>query len=232
MSSKDENTTTNPPSLTAILHLLEPRPDVPRPNRVLVYEAVILYLKEACTAGTPSRSPSKVARLRATLDGYLISMASEDAVSAIVESVECRKTLFERCFNLGLASDPDLRAAWRTDGERIATLLVSIFTSKSLVEAALRLEGDAAQHFLDVVQTTLEKGYLMDPVHTGMARRMIRKLSASSGISPSSIFVTGFIGEERHPKVVQKHPPNPNLDVHELLRLNHILHLVLEAFLI
>ena len=55
-----------------------------------------------------------------------------------------------------LTNDPKLRAALRADEERIAAFLVSIFSSKSDEEAVLRLEGDSAQYFLDVVQ---EVGY-------------------------------------------------------------------------
>jgi hypothetical protein len=44
-----------------------------------------------------SRNPNEVARLRAALDGYLLSMASDSIVNAMVESLECRKTLLEVC---------------------------------------------------------------------------------------------------------------------------------------
>jgi hypothetical protein len=44
-----------------------------------------------------SRSPNEVARLRAALDGYLLSMASDSIINAMVESLECRKTLLEVC---------------------------------------------------------------------------------------------------------------------------------------
>ena len=42
-----------------------------------------------------SRIPREVAQIQATLDGYLLSMASENVVSGIAESLECRKTLLE-----------------------------------------------------------------------------------------------------------------------------------------
>jgi hypothetical protein len=38
---------------------------------------------------------NKVARLRTILDGYLLSMASDSVVSAIVGSLECRKKLLQ-----------------------------------------------------------------------------------------------------------------------------------------
>ncbi|KAJ7239949.1 hypothetical protein B0H12DRAFT_1252354 [Mycena haematopus] len=106
---------------------------------------------------------------------------------------------FQVSTKLGLADDPTLRAALRKDGERIATLLVDIFNSKSLEEVALRLKGDSAQHFLDVVQSTLDKGFSIGQEHSRMARRMICKLSASCDMLPSSLFITGVNGKDRHP---------------------------------
>ncbi|KAJ7788554.1 kinase-like domain-containing protein [Mycena olivaceomarginata] len=163
--------------------------------RILVYEALILYLKEACSAGIPGYSPREVTQIQVTLDGYLLSMASDNPVVGIVRSVEYRKTLLELSSKLGLEKDSNLRAALRKDGERITTLLLSIFTSKSLEAAVLRLEGDHAQCFLDVVQS----GFLMTPEHSRMARRIIRKLSASCDTLPTSLFITGITGKDQHP---------------------------------
>ncbi|KAF7373420.1 Kinase-like protein [Mycena sanguinolenta] len=84
-------------------------------------------------------------------------------------------------------------------GARIAALLVSIFTSQSLEDIALRLEGASAQYFLDVVQSTLDKGLLRADEHCRMARRMIRKLCASGDMLPSTLFITGITGKEQHP---------------------------------
>ncbi|KAF7373431.1 hypothetical protein MSAN_00552700 [Mycena sanguinolenta] len=84
-------------------------------------------------------------------------------VSAIVGSLESRRALLELASQLGLANDPKLRAAQRTDDERIATILVSIFDSKDEGDTVLRLEGDPAQHFLDVVQETLDKDQQSPP---------------------------------------------------------------------
>ncbi|KAJ6457350.1 hypothetical protein C8R45DRAFT_778408, partial [Mycena sanguinolenta] len=104
--------------------------------------------------------------------------------------------------DLGLASTSgsNLRKALSKDGERIVTLLVSIFTSKPLEEAVLRLEGDSAQCFLDVVQNTLDKGSSLLAQEDGrMARRLIRKLVCSSDKLPSALFITGITGKEEHP---------------------------------
>ncbi|KAF7374477.1 Kinase-like protein [Mycena sanguinolenta] len=168
------------------------------PTQILIYEDLISCLKDACDAGIPGRS-LRHAQLHTTLDGYLLSMASDNVVSGIVESVRCLKTLLELSVELGLANDSKLRMALRRDGQRIATLLRSIFASKSLEEAVLRLEGDSAQCFLDVVQDTLDKGFLLTPEDDRMARRIIRKLACRSDTLPSALFITGITGKAEHP---------------------------------
>ncbi|KAF7347164.1 PINc domain-containing protein [Mycena venus] len=169
------------------------------PIQILIYEALIFCLKEACTVGVPGRSPSEITRVRVTLDEYLLSMVSSDIVNGIIKSLECRKTLLELASDLGLANDLRLRTALRKDEERIATFLLSILTSKSAEEAVLRLEGDPAQCFLDVVQSTLDKGFLIAREHSRMAHRIIRKLSTSCDRLPSSLFITGVTGKEERP---------------------------------
>ncbi|KAJ7353293.1 kinase-like domain-containing protein [Mycena albidolilacea] len=126
-------------------------------------------------------------------------MACDDVVVAIVQSLKCRKTLLELSANLGLANEPKFRAALRTDEERIARMLVSIFTSESAEKTVLGLEGDAAQYFLDVVQGTLDKGLLIAQEHSRMAQRIIRKLAASCDRLPSSLFISGVTEKEDHP---------------------------------
>ncbi|KAJ6463328.1 kinase-like domain-containing protein [Mycena sanguinolenta] len=126
-------------------------------------------------------------------------MASNNAVSAIVGSLQSRRMLLEFSSQLGLTTDPRLRAAQRADDERIETTLVSIFNSALDEDAVLRLEGDSAQHFLDAVQGALDKGLLLAEDHSRMARRMIRKLSERCDMLPSSLFITGVSGREEHP---------------------------------
>ncbi|KAJ7490138.1 kinase-like domain-containing protein [Mycena galericulata] len=107
--------------------------------------------------------------------------------------------LLKLASKLGLTNDPSFRNALHTDEERIATHLVSIFLSKSAEEVVLNLEGESAQCFLDVVQDTLNRGFLMTPEHSRQARRIIRKLSEASDSLPSSLFITGVTGREDHP---------------------------------
>ncbi|KAJ6476320.1 kinase-like domain-containing protein, partial [Mycena sanguinolenta] len=98
-----------------------------------------------------------------------------------------------------LTNDPDLRTAIRIDEERIASLLVSIFNSKSDEQAVLRLEGNSAQDVLDVIQETLDRGFIMTQEHARMARRIVRKLSESCDSLPSSLFIVGVEGRDEHP---------------------------------
>ncbi|KAJ7442152.1 hypothetical protein B0H11DRAFT_2094674, partial [Mycena galericulata] len=158
------------------------------PSGVLLYQNSIVFLREAC-----SRSA------RQKLDGYLLSISSAGVVGAIARSLECRKILLEISSEIGLLDDLNLRKALNADERSIATLLVSIFDSKSDDEAVLRLEGDSAQCFLDVVQNTLDRGLLISPEHSSKARRIIRKLSESCDKLPSSLFITGIAGRDEHP---------------------------------
>ncbi|KAF8169191.1 kinase-like domain-containing protein [Mycena galopus ATCC 62051] len=125
-------------------------------------------------------------------------MATDSVVRAVFESLECRKTVLELSNRLELGNDPGLRTAMRADEERIATFLVSIFSSKAEEETVLRLEGDSAQHFLDVVQEMLDRGFLMKQEHTRMAFRTIRKLSELCDRLPSSLFIAGVNDRDEH----------------------------------
>ncbi|KAJ7712499.1 kinase-like domain-containing protein [Mycena metata] len=166
-------------------------------SKILIYSALLSFLRGACDARLAG--PSEVVTIRTAIDGYLLSMASDDVVVAVVESLEHRKILLEISSKLGLADDSKFRAALRTDDQGIATLLVSIFNSKSAEDAALRLQGDSAQYFLDVVQNTLDKGYILAQEHTRRAHRIIRKLSESCDMLPSSLFISGVSGCDDHP---------------------------------
>ncbi|KAJ7160881.1 kinase-like domain-containing protein [Mycena filopes] len=126
-------------------------------------------------------------------------MTSDNIITCIVQSSEHRRILLELASKLGLATNLNLRTALRAGEERIAALLVSIFSSQLQQDAVLRLEGDPAQCFLDVTQDLLDRGLLIAPEHSGMARRIVRKLSASSDRFPSSIFITGITGQEDYP---------------------------------
>ncbi|KAJ7202467.1 kinase-like domain-containing protein [Mycena haematopus] len=131
-----------------------------------------------------------------TVDECITSMTCDSVVSAIGKSGMPTESLSTE---LELTNDPKLRTAMRADEERIATFLLFIFNSKSDEETVLRLEGDSAQHFLDVVQETLDRGFIMVQEHTKMALRIIRKLSALCDKLPSSLFIVGVTGRDEHP---------------------------------
>lgn len=81
---------------------------------------------------------------------------------------------FQLSANLGLANEPKFRAALRTDEERIARMLVSIFTSESAEKTVLGLEGDAAQYFLDVVQGVITFSSVCTTLSLNFLRRWTR----------------------------------------------------------
>ncbi|KAF7326856.1 Kinase-like protein [Mycena venus] len=166
----------------------------PAPTKVLIYEALISFLKGASSLrGLNSDSVeagAKVRMLQTTVDNYMASMSSDSVVNAVVGSLECRKKLLELSSKLGLANDPKLRAALRADEKRIATISH---------DSLLRLEGDSAQHFLDVVQDTLDRGFILEQEHSRMALRIIRKLSESCDRLPSSLFIIGVNNRDEHP---------------------------------
>ncbi|KAF8183723.1 kinase-like domain-containing protein [Mycena galopus ATCC 62051] len=158
-------------------------------KKFVVYEASLSCLRDLTEASI----------LRMAVENCVASMTFDSVVSAIVESLGCRTRVLELSNELELTNDPSLRAAMRADEERIAGLLVSIFSSKSDEETVLRLEGDSAQHFLDVVQETLDRGFLMTQKHNRMALRIIRKLSESCDMLPTSLFIVGVNGRDEHP---------------------------------
>ncbi|KAJ6476335.1 kinase-like domain-containing protein [Mycena sanguinolenta] len=170
---------------------------VVRSPRILMYEASLSFLKDTCS--TQFSRISRFNELRMTVDDYILSMTFDSAVSAIVESLECRKRVLQLSTELELTNDAKLRTAIRVDEERIATLLVSILISESDEDEVLRLEGDSAQNFLDVVQETLDRGFIVAPEHTRMALRIVRKLSESCDRLPSSLFIFGVEERDEHP---------------------------------
>ncbi|KAJ7353615.1 hypothetical protein DFH08DRAFT_68766 [Mycena albidolilacea] len=157
--------------------------------KILIYEASLSFLRGACNTQT----------LRMAVDNYMASMTSNSVVDAIVKSLECRKRVLEITAQLNLTNDPKLRTALRADEEGIATILVSIFNSETDEETVLRLEGDSAQYFLDVVQEALDRGFMMAQEHNRMALRIIRKLSERCDRLPSSLFIVGVNGRDEHP---------------------------------
>ncbi|KAJ7041249.1 hypothetical protein C8F04DRAFT_918854, partial [Mycena alexandri] len=100
-------------------------------------------------------------------------------------------------FEIGVANEPDLRAALHSDEEWIATLLASTSNSRSAKEDVLLLKGESAQCFLDVAQ---DVSRCLQTYYAYLrAWRLIGKLSKLRNLFPSSFFITGITGRERHP---------------------------------
>ncbi|KAJ7145908.1 kinase-like domain-containing protein [Mycena epipterygia] len=76
--------------------------------------------------------------------------------------------------------------------------MIAILNSDAGQAAVLKLEGDEAQRFLDVIQTTLDRGYMITQEQSSMARKMIQKLSVLSNKLPSDLFIN-VAGYEEHP---------------------------------
>ncbi|KAJ7762210.1 kinase-like domain-containing protein [Mycena metata] len=172
-------------------------PGTSQDTKIVVYQALIALLQDACTMST--LPPSDVNSFQLALEGHRHSMSSESVVGAIVDSLKNRKILLEVASQLGLASDLNLRTALGADEGRLVTFLVFILDTKSMEDSILMLEDDSAQCFMDVVQEVLDKGFLMAPEHSSKARRLIRKLSESCERLPSALFITGVSGREEHP---------------------------------
>ncbi|KAF7319101.1 Kinase-like protein [Mycena chlorophos] len=132
-------------------------------------------------------------------DSRLLSNESYSAVSAIVDSVECRKALLELSSALDLENNNKLQKALQADEEHLISLLVSVFNSKSAEREVLGLQGHSAQCFLDVVQDALDYGSLSTPDAIKKARRIIHKLSAACGLLPTTLYITGVTEREAHP---------------------------------
>ncbi|KAJ7886899.1 kinase-like domain-containing protein, partial [Mycena leptocephala] len=125
-------------------------------------------------------------------------MSADDSISALVKSLESRKTLLQAATALKIFDNPRLRDALREDEERIAKTILAILSSESERAAVLKLEGDSAQNFLDVVQNTLDRGFLIEKENNSKARRLILKLSEACDRLPSSLFITGVTGRNEH----------------------------------
>ncbi|KAJ7229234.1 kinase-like domain-containing protein [Mycena rebaudengoi] len=131
-------------------------------------------------------------------------MSAEDSISALVKSRESRTTLLKvrsepkLSSDLGAADDPKLRDALREDELRLAAHILAILESESSKKRVLKLDGDPAQYFLDVVQNALDRGLLLERDHKSKARRIILKISEACDKLPSSLFITGVTGRNEH----------------------------------
>ncbi|KAK7055199.1 kinase-like protein [Favolaschia claudopus] len=166
-----------------------------------LYDDLKRVARERCVA--VDKLLSRIDKMtQATLDGHLASMRCDNVISGVVASPEHRKVLLEFASKLHLENDSRLREALHADDEGLAAFIVSILVSKSARQTVLALEEDYAQDFLDVVQETLNRGFLMAPDHSRYARRIVRKLSETCDKLPSSLFLTGITHRDAHPTYI------------------------------
>ncbi|KAF7326875.1 Kinase-like protein [Mycena venus] len=137
-------------------------------------------------------------QISSTMGAYYENMSADHSIWAIVKSRDSWKTLLKLATELGVYGDAKLRKALREDEERLALTLVTIVNSESDRAAVLRLDGDDAQHFLDSVQNTLDRGLFPERELNSKARRLILKLSEACDRLPSSLFITGVTGRAEY----------------------------------
>ncbi|KAJ7607402.1 hypothetical protein FB45DRAFT_846927 [Roridomyces roridus] len=165
-------------------------------TKILAYQGLLSFLGDACRA---QATHPEVLQIQRQLDGYWASMASENVIQVLVNSPGYKKMLLGLYSELGLADEAKLRSALRADEDRIEAHIVAILDSKAKEQAVLALEGDSAQGFLDVVQSALDRGFLVQQEHARKAHRIVRKLSEACDKLPSSLFITGVVDREMHP---------------------------------
>ncbi|KAF7336171.1 Kinase-like protein [Mycena venus] len=136
--------------------------------------------------------------MHAGLSAQYDFMSAVDSISAIVKSFDSRKVLLQMATTLGIYDNPGLRDALRKDEEQIAETIAAILNSGSELAAVLKLEGDCAQNFLNVVQNTLDRGFLLEQEQNSKAHRLILKISAAYDRLPSSLFITGVTRRNEH----------------------------------
>ncbi|KAJ7479874.1 kinase-like domain-containing protein [Mycena latifolia] len=158
---------------------------------IQIYQNLLTFIQEVIHTRKPG--------LRATLDKYFDSMSATNITDGLVHSSKHRDDLVQLASNIGLTNDPKFRHALYTDEKRIASYLITILNSEADQAAVLNLAVDDAECFIDVIRTTLDKGFLIAQEHSSKAYKMIRKLSAVCDNVPPSLFITGVNGCSEYP---------------------------------
>ncbi|KAJ6608485.1 hypothetical protein B0H10DRAFT_1734093, partial [Mycena sp. CBHHK59/15] len=99
---------------------------------------------------------------------------------------------------LGVSDDPELKTLLHKDRLDIKEILLDIIYSPEDEQTVLRLEDDAAQSFLDLIQDTLDKALLDTSEASSKARRLIGKLSKACDKLPSSLIISGVTERDEH----------------------------------
>ncbi|KAJ7683422.1 kinase-like domain-containing protein [Mycena rosella] len=178
---------------------------------IIVYENLLNFLKEASSEDPPRmytlppkpenqelcglHIPSPLSsEVREVLHRYLCAFTEimrMDAVTALVHSQKSYRDLLPLADELGLQHTVEIDVALQQDEKRITELLQNISNSSSnsanAKTAVLRLKGDEAQAFLDVIDKVLKRENI-----SGRVQRLMFKLSQSSDRFPNSLFISGI----------------------------------------
>ncbi|KAG7091225.1 hypothetical protein E1B28_010276 [Marasmius oreades] len=151
-------------------------------SETIIYRNILsLLVKEVSSTDT----------LRTTLHEYIVTLRPLDRVSSLLQSRDYRANLLQVASALDISEDARIREALQKDEHEIAGLLDAISHSEVSKAAVLRLEGEDAQKFLDVVQDVLDKAYLLNQDDNARARRLLVKLSETCDKLPLSLFIKG-----------------------------------------
>ncbi|KAJ7164798.1 kinase-like domain-containing protein [Mycena crocata] len=153
-----------------------------------MYQSLISLIRN-----TPSLDPLRRSNTLALSE----TMAADDPISAIVKSVQLRGMLMQLATELDSPGEASFRAALREDEERIAIYISDILGSKSVLEEAGTLDPNSGQELIDVIQNTLERGFLL--AREQPVRRVIIRLSAIYDRLPSGLSITGVTGCGQRP---------------------------------
>ncbi|KAK6969390.1 kinase-like protein [Favolaschia claudopus] len=82
---------------------------------------------------------------------------------------------------------------------QMALCLKNILDSRETRHAALRLQGENAQAFLDAVQHVLHCGSLPNATSANTARKLMQRISEAQDQLPTSLFINGVHDPDEHP---------------------------------
>ncbi|KAJ7145909.1 kinase-like domain-containing protein [Mycena epipterygia] len=130
---------------------------------------------------------------------YVPCTTSTDSVLGLAHSVESRKLLLKLASELGVIDNGKFQNALYNDAQHIVEHVVAVIQSPEATKAALKLEGESAMQFLDVVKNTLHGDILIIPEYRSRAGILIHKIYEAWDKFPSNIFIHGVTDRDRYP---------------------------------
>ncbi|KAJ7145910.1 kinase-like domain-containing protein [Mycena epipterygia] len=176
-----------PPPMVPVVGYGRPQGPGPSVSMKLIYKNLLWLLNDVNRARNLG--------LDSTLAQYHNTMCAPDDMSSLIRSSDSRRTLLQLASRLGLKSDQRLREALRKDENRLVATLLRVIKSQAPLPTGLT--EDDAQHFMDVLQSMLNRDLPQE--HRLDARRIIRRLSEACNKLPASIFILGVINCDRNP---------------------------------